>query len=147
MGRVNGVSIGEAAAAVLAAASSLSVTTQALIAAATATNPVAAPSGTTLAIGTSEIVVPENCVEFGLRFKLSGVAAPDVDVDVYAFDRGDNGEWLLLSSFSLANLELEDDYLYSPLFSDPWKHAGIAVRMVLNSGVATMNCDAVMKLG
>ena len=110
--------------------------TQVLVDDATAST--TAPTGTT--IGAQALAIPENIRDLALKFLLSGVTTPDVDVDVHVLDH--DGSWRLESSFSLEDLEDESGDLYLPIASDAWLYKAVQPVFTLNSGAATMRCVA-----
>ena len=113
-----------------------------LISEKTSTYPVAAPSGTTLALGTSEIAIPSNASKVMLYFRLSSVTDALVNTRVYLYSgHGNAAAWLNCRVYALDDLQDQDDDTFAIMIPDPWMFDAIAPRMILLSGAATMSCD------
>lgn len=104
------------------------------------------PTGTSVGVA-GVFLVPPNIKELALHAWLQSSSGGDVDVRVYVLpadaDETETESWYLDSVFSLDNLELETDYRYLEILTDPWLYKAVFLHFIVNAGTVEAHCNAI----
>ena len=108
----------------------------------TASNTSSVPTGGTIP-SSGVIVLVENIEELALYIELTDGGSADVDIKVHVKPKGVT--WHEAETFALENLENETGDRYIPIFSDAWLYDAVFVEVIVNSGTASVDVEAIYK--